>query len=90
MLTLARISQSMFPVTPIWSIGHPPHTTTELCSSLPPSLARINQPINQSINQSVFPVTPIWSIGHPLHTTTELCFSLLPSLVRIETLKTCI
>jgi hypothetical protein len=30
-------NQSEFPVTPIWSIGHPPHTATELCSSLPPS-----------------------------------------------------
>jgi hypothetical protein len=30
------VNQSMFPVTPIWSIGHPPHThtATELCSSL--------------------------------------------------------
>jgi hypothetical protein len=27
----------MFPVIPIWSVGHPPHTATELCSSLPPS-----------------------------------------------------
>jgi hypothetical protein len=27
----------MFPVTPIWSVGHPPHTATELCSLLPPS-----------------------------------------------------
>jgi hypothetical protein len=27
----------MFPVTPIWSIGHPPHTATELRSSLQPS-----------------------------------------------------
>jgi hypothetical protein len=28
---------TMFPVTPIWSIGHPPHTANELCSSMPPS-----------------------------------------------------
>jgi hypothetical protein len=27
------INQSMCPVTPIWSIGQPPHTATELCSS---------------------------------------------------------
>jgi hypothetical protein len=27
----------MFPATPIWSTGHPPHTATEPCSSLPPS-----------------------------------------------------
>jgi hypothetical protein len=65
------INQSMFPVTPIWSIGHPPHTATEICSSLPPSLARINQ----SINQSLFPVTPIWSIGHPPHYHRTLYFA---------------
>jgi hypothetical protein len=31
------INQSLFPVTPVWSTGHPPHTATELCPSLPPS-----------------------------------------------------
>jgi hypothetical protein len=29
--------QSMFRVIPIWSTGHPPHTATERCSSLPRS-----------------------------------------------------
>jgi hypothetical protein len=31
------MNQSMFPVSPIWSTGHPPHTATELCCLLPPS-----------------------------------------------------
>jgi hypothetical protein len=35
--TAVEIDQSMFPVASIWSTGHPPHTATELCSSLPPS-----------------------------------------------------
>jgi hypothetical protein len=34
---LLSINRSMFPVTPIWSIRHSPHTATELFTSLPPS-----------------------------------------------------
>jgi hypothetical protein len=63
------VNQSMFPVTPIWSIGHPPHyhRTLFFAATFPCK------------NQSMFPVTPIWSIGYPPHTATELCSSLPPS-----------
>jgi hypothetical protein len=36
-IVIRLFSQSVFPVTPVWSTGHPPHTATELCPSLPTS-----------------------------------------------------